>query len=191
MATGTVAEQLAELLIQNGVDVDAVAAAVQAKSANASTPDTNNAGNSRQASRGQTRRQTRTSHAKYNYGTAPTALTAVKTHDARVDALESAIPGISKKAYIFSVGKNKKGQLEKHLQAVENSPWTWVELPGGKDFSVGKLTPAEVRTKLAECGYGFSPSNGLWATDGKGTPVRRIRHYQAQQAGKSMLEVDD
>lgn len=128
---------------------------------------------------------------KYTYGTAPVGVTARATHQARLAALEAQLPGFGKSAYVFSVGKNGQGQLEKHLDSVVNHPWTWIELPGGKDFVHGNMTSDQVRGILASLGYGFSPSNGLWATDGAGHPTRRIRQYQAQQAGKNMINNDE
>lgn len=129
---------------------------------------------------------------KYAYGPAPTCKgNPGETHKARVEAIEALIPGISTEAYIFTVGKNAKNKHEKHLNLIINDPWTWIELPAGKKQAIGPMNPDQVRAKLAEGGYGFSPSNALWATDSRGNPTRRRAHYQAQKVGAAFLNEDN
>lgn len=94
-------------------------------------------------------------------------------HAARLKQLEAAIPGIasgsvSTMANIFSVGKNQKGEKTKTLSKIVNRPWTWVELPKGKNYKVGNLKPEEIRRRLKACGYSYSSGNGMWATRGDG-----------------------
>jgi len=139
------------------------------------------------------------------YGTAPTAIgqhnmpDPAGTHRVRLDALEAAMPGITKIAYVFSVGKNAKGNLEKNLRLMVNNPFTYIELPAGKATVVGGLTPDEVRSKLKACGYGFTKqrdSSGnlacFWGCDSNGRPLRRVaKGYHKQNVAAQMVSSTD
>ena len=197
----TIAEQLAEILRKNGVDVADVVAA-SAKMVSPKTRKPSRSGVKRPSRKTKTTfnssvaaataKPTKRGRGKYAYGTAPTIKGDPRaTHVARIEALEALIPGISTEAYIFTVGKNAKNKPEKHLNLIVNDPWTWIELPAGKAQSVGTMKPDAVRAKLAEAGYGFSPSNNLWATDSKGNPTRRRAHYRAMRVGAALLNEDD
>lgn len=140
------------------------------------------------------------------YGRAPTVeqpgngLTAAQhTHKARLDALEQAIPGITKVAYVFSIGKDANKKLCKNLALCVNVPFTYIELPDGKNQVVGNLTPDELRAKIKACGYGFtrqkdSDRNGcfFWACDSKGYPVRRqMGRYAKLNAAANLVNADE
>jgi hypothetical protein len=137
------------------------------------------------------------------YGTAPTAqpgngLTAAQaTHKARLEALESAIPGITSVAYVFTVGKDAQGKLCKDLHLCVNNGFTYVELPDGKAQKVGKLDPEEVRRRLKACGYGFTKQKAqdgtamsFWATANSGRPVSRrpFKGYNKRNVAAQLVD---
>lgn len=194
----SIVEQLAKVLAANGITLGDLAKVMPSTALLAAQVPTETPAPRRQRKRGEFRHAVASAsaaqvHGKYTYGNAPAAgySSARGVHRARLEALEAAMPGFTKVTYVFSVGKNAKGQLEKHLDAIHNTPWTWIEMPGGKLFAAGGLTPEQTRETLAKLGYGFSPSNNLWATDSRGCPVRRMRHYQAERAGRTMLNQEE
>lgn len=142
---------------------------------------------------------------KPHYGQAPamegphSVPDARATHKARLDALEAAIPGITSVAYVFSVGKDANNRLTKQLGACVNNPFTYVELPGGKNQTVGNLDPDTVRKHLKACGYGFTRQTDrggatcfFWATDSNGRPVRRLpfKGYQKRNIAARLVNDD-
>ena len=150
------------------------------------------------------RQASRSDKPKAFYGTAP-AVTgehnvpdAVGTHRARLDALEQAMPGFTKVAYVFSVGKNAANKLETNLRLCVNNPFTYIELPGGKNQAVGEMTPEQVRAKIKACGYGFTRQRdaagtpcAFWACDSNGRPVRRQHRNYRKRHAAAMLVAND
>lgn len=218
MAAKTMVTQLAEMLVANGVDLDELTAAARDMRAEPDpkprrkrqrkTRGFNNtvqteatrrpevADGKRRSNRARNvpAARKRNTGPKYTYGTAPVVKYAngqpkpVETHNERVTALEAVIPGIDSVAYVFSVGRDSNGKNTEDFALMQNNPWTWIELPGGKNCTIGKMDGPAVREALALAGYGWSPANKLWATDSNGNPSRRRMNYQAQGVGKAMLE---
>lgn len=119
----------------------------------------------------------------------PRVTTARKVHAARVKELEAAIPGISKVAEIFSVGKQVGGRgftTPNAFEKMSNVPFTWIELPG-KNFKIGKLAAADIRVQLKALGYGWSKKNGQWATDSSGRAIG-WRRGRCMGIGKAALD---
>ena len=138
------------------------------------------------------------------YGKAPVANgahgmpDAVGTHQARLAALEKAIPGITREAYVFSIGKNAAGKLEKTLSRCVNNPFTYIELPGGKNQTVGSMDADAVRAAIKLCGYGFTKQHdrqgnscAFWATDCHGNPVNRRYGAHKQNVAANLVNEDD
>ncbi|MCC7147166.1 MAG: hypothetical protein IT443_12030 [Phycisphaeraceae bacterium] len=122
------------------------------------------------------------------YGTAETPKAGPEVvHKARVAQLDAAVPGLSKMAFIYSVGVDAKGKYTREYGQMVNTPFTWVDLPGGKEFKTVGMNPDQVRRALKACGYGFSKTNNLWACDSKGRPVNR-RAGRCRGVGKAMLD---
>lgn len=120
------------------------------------------------------------------YGIAPVVLDSNRypdakgTHVARAAALEAVIPGFGKAANIFSVGLNAKKLKERDFKMMLNVPFTYIDLPGGKDQSIGSLTPEQVRAALKAAGYGFTRQTApdgsqqcFWGCDSRGRPLSR------------------
>lgn len=200
----TIVEKLAELMANEGIDPGDVQEAFNATNTVQATRATQRAPvggleaksphqSSQRASKVAGGSQ-KTRKAKYVYGTSPVEKYAngqpkpSETHNARVDALEAAIPGIEAIACIFSVGRDSNKKNTEDFAYMQNNPWTWVELPGGKNVKIGNMDGPAIRAALALCGYGWSPANGLWATDSHGNPSRRKAHYQAQKVGRAVLD---
>ena len=114
---------------------------------------------------------------------------AQRTHDVRIKALENALPGLCKVAYVFSVGKNAQMKFEKNLALCINNPFTWIELPGGKEFTLPGLTAQQIRDTIKKCGYGYSPKNQLWVTKSDGYPAN-ARWAGCREIGRAMVNVE-
>lgn len=111
------------------------------------------------------------------------------THKARVDAIEAAIPGFTAICHVYTVGKDHAGQFTKQFTRMVNSPFTWIDMPGGKAQTMPGMTPEALRSKLKSLGYGFSHANKLWATDSKGHAIHRT-FGKVQGVGRAMRDSD-
>lgn len=190
-------EDLAKALVDQGVDLSSLATAgvdMKAPKKAAVPAPVKSGGNGKRKS-------------KHQYGTSVVIASkgnlsppdaARETQKRRLAQLESAIPGIGKAAVIFSVGKTPNGNLTRKFDLMANTPWTYVELPNGKDQTVGNLTANEVRSKLASCGYGFtrqkSPDGtpfAFWATASDGAPANRRMHGSKGNVAANMIDVED
>lgn len=207
MQKDQIVEQLATLLLEQGVDINAVAEAVRAKRPQAPQQKPRRTRrrdyqSTVQAARAAPEARQATARAeqpkgrgkgKYTYGTSPVVRYAngsprpLETHEARCEALDVAMPGFTEVAYVFSVGRDANQKNTKDFACMLNVPWTWVELPEGKAFTIGKLSAGEVRAMLASLGYGWSPANKLWACDGNGGPSRRRFGGECKGVGKALL----
>ena len=143
---------------------------------------------------------------KVQYGTAPCVKNpldgrtpAQATLKARIDALEEAMPGFTKVAAVFTIGEDAKKRKTKDLRRCVNTGFTYIELPGGKSFTINGLTPDEVRAKLKALGYGFTrqkDAQGIpaffWACDCEGRPVSKWRGRGGKQnVAASLVNNDD
>ncbi len=114
---------------------------------------------------------------------------AAETHQARLDALEDAIPGILKVALVKSVGRNAKNKNTTSFGAMVNNPWTYVELPGGRYSKIGKMKGEDVAAEMWKLGYKFLRKQGVWATSSNGnTPQNRGRNYKSQNVGRWAMD---
>lgn len=217
MGSNATIENLAQLLVDEGIDSDALAEAVKAKTDKPNTK-AKAATKAKTTKRRTTRRKTaktkastfdavvakakakdeakaKTRKAKYQYGQAPTVKDDPEaTIEAREDDLEQRIPGILTEAFVFHSGRLRSGKISRgrgqETRRWEGPGWTWVELPD-KKATVGGMKAREVRAALAAAGYGWSPANKLWATDSGGRPCRRSPHYKARGVGRELLNEDE
>lgn len=115
--------------------------------------------------------------------------------DEREQQLEAVLPGILTVADVYHLGKNvlegKPGQTEftKDPAYMANVPWTWIDLPNGKNFTINGLEPDEVREALKDLGYGFSHASQKWCTSSRGFKPCRTPGRQARGVGKAYQDV--
>lgn len=94
-----------------------------------------------------------------------------QTHRIRLETLERAIFGITKAAYVFSIGQNSQGQRETRFSEMASAPSTFIELPMGEKQCIGKMQPLAVVEALAGCGFGFDAKTGYWGMNADNKPI--------------------
>jgi hypothetical protein len=135
------------------------------------------------------------------YGVAPSKGThAADIAKRREDALEAAIPGISKLAEISHLGK-QSGQYLKRFADMDRAGvgfWTWIRFPAKNKAeadqacqSILGLSMDEVGTRLRACGYAWSGNAKAWRCKCNGQPARGGRYFKSEHAERVAFADED
>ncbi|MCA8838022.1 MAG: hypothetical protein K8963_09255 [Proteobacteria bacterium] len=134
-----------------------------------------------------------------DYGKAPVGYGATDTHQMRLSALRSDIPGFDKIAQMVSQGKIPGKGLCTDLAACDKfgvGVWTYIQLPGGRkaDGLIKQMTGMDgqqVRDTLKAQGYAFYKPGQCWRTRDNGTPAVGRFKATPEHAYKHALGDDD
>ncbi len=135
---------------------------------------------------------------QWGYGKSPSLRSpnglgnAIGTIKARLNALDDAMPGFTGLVFIQHIGISvADGSKTTATRLMEKNPWTWIELPEGKKFSINGTKSKEIFGILKSLGYGFSSGNRMWATDSGGNACGRRPGCRVQRVGRAFKDASD